>query len=123
VTVDSDKRLNHGAKWHDREVKQQMREHHDNAVFSLNPSDQMTFVLILVSKGYPLKSILRTFSRDHHLARILMTSLVASGFLTRSDDNAVVTDKGKSRLKSTSLLQSLCRDLTDGEMSPNSWQQ
>ena len=77
----------------------------------MNPSDQMTFVLLLISTGLPVKRILRLFGSDEHLARILMTSLVACGFLTKSGDDAAVTAKGQSRLESSKLLQNLYQEL------------
>ena len=92
------------------DIRVQLHELTDQRLHDLNPSDQMTFVLLLVSEGHPTESILRIFGKDRHLARMLITSLMASGYVIKNGNDAAITFKGKSRLNSSKILQNLCRD-------------
>jgi hypothetical protein len=102
---------------HYHELRRYRLEHSDSRIIEMNPSDQMTFVLLLLSDGCSAKRIMQIFGKDRHLARILMTSLVANGFIIKSGDDATVADKGRSRLKSSKILQSICQDLMDTPVS------
>lgn len=76
----------------------------------MNPSDQMTFVLQKLSKESEIESIVRSFGGDESLVKLLLTSLQTFGFVVKKGDTAQLTEKGKSRVKSSQILLGLVKD-------------